>query len=162
MAKIQRALLSVSEKTGLVALAQDDAPELRAAGARDVLSPDCGPAEIAALTARAAEPATLDDLLGAAKTAELRALLLEGLRVHAPALARPGMAADTLAQVAHRLKGSALSLGLDALAAAAERALRAAESDSCNPEALDAVRHALYTTIDGLLAAAARPTVSEG
>jgi CheY-like chemotaxis protein/HPt (histidine-containing phosphotransfer) domain-containing protein len=135
---------------------------LLTAGADLVLPPTASPEDVATLVERAAAPVNLGDLLGSAKVDELRGLLLEGLRVHAPALARPGMAADTLAQLAHRLKGSALALGLDALAAAAERALHAAENGGPNPELLDAARQELYTTIDGLLMAAARSAASQG
>lgn len=146
----------------LAAIAQGDDGALLAAGAAHVLAPGASSEEVAALVERAAAPVDLGDLLGSAKVDELRSLLLEGLRVHAPALARPGMAADTLAQVAHRLKGSALALGLEALATAAEQALHAAENAGPNPESLDAARQELYTTIDGLLTAAARPTASQG
>ncbi|MBC7906219.1 MAG: response regulator [Rhodospirillaceae bacterium] len=105
------------------------------------------------MISRLTEPTTqdLNELLGAERLAQLRGLLLDGLRQHVGVLASPALDAERLAQIAHRIKGSAATLGLEALAAAADRALRAAEDGDGHPEALDAVRNALYTTVDGLI-----------
>lgn len=122
------------------------------AGADAVLPPGCDGTVVAAVLSHLASQVSgdLTALLGADRLDHLRALLFDSLRHLRATLAAPLADARDLAQIAHRLKGSAATLGLHDLALRAAAVQAVADAPQATAEALDAARRDLYTTVDGL------------
>ncbi len=156
-------------KTRLLAVAAAPADpsadgRLRAAGAHGVmLSPTEADALAAAIdaTIQGIADEQVEDVLGPERLAQLRHILIESLRDQVPLLSDPALPAAQLAAIAHRIKGSAANLGLDALAAAAGAAQAAAEAPTIADEAHRDAQHGLCAALRRVMLAATDPAPSQ-
>jgi len=95
--------------------------------------------------------------LDAQRLTALRTVFAAGLKEARTALSRPDVSPETVAAIAHRLKGSASSLQMGDLAVAADSAMRAADSLRHERESHERSRSELLAAISSALEAVDGP-----